>query len=300
MRKHLRRLYLLSISALIVLICGCYEKEEKKDVSANEERTERKEGIQNQINGNYLQVIDRYDYDGFPTYQEAFSDRELVKKLKCFNEYLHDEYDYFELSFQSAQKIGYYDGNIDFVLDNDKSMHNQEVELNGKKTYVTTLKTVMIDCSISQILKDHINEGRCFEDDDYEIADNKIPVILGSEYSKRYIVGDELELNYLSLNAIFTVVGFLEPDTSFTILNQKVTLDNYICIPAFETNMTVDFQNKLFLQLFYIQKNKGMIMISDNCTEEEVEEYRNLISESAKEYGLYFDLATLQTKILIE
>ena len=43
MRKHLRRLYLLSISALIVLICGCYEKEEKKDVSANEERTERKE-----------------------------------------------------------------------------------------------------------------------------------------------------------------------------------------------------------------------------------------------------------------
>ena len=43
-----------------------------------------------------------------------------------------------------------------------------------------------------------------------------------------------------------------------------------------------------------------MIMISDNCTEKEVEEYRNLISESAKEYGLYFDLATLQTKILIE
>lgn len=64
--------------------------------------------------------------------------------------------------------------------------------------------------------------------------------------------------------------------------------------------MKVDSLNKVFLQLFYIQKNKGMILIPDSCSEEEVEEYRKLISESAKEYGLYFDLATLQTDILIE
>jgi hypothetical protein len=94
-------------------------------------------------------------------------------------------YDYFELSFQSAQKIGYYNGNIDFVLDNDKSMLNQEVELNGKKTYVTILKTVMIDCSISQILKDHI---------------------------------------YLSLNAIFTVsvIALIDNGEAFIKRNAKM------------------------------------------------------------------------------
>ena len=94
-------------------------------------------------------------------------------------------YDYFQLSFQSAQKIGYYNGNIDFVLDNDKSMLNQEVELNGKKTYVTILKTVMIDCSISQILKDHI---------------------------------------YLSLNAIFTVsvIALIDNGEAFIKRNAKL------------------------------------------------------------------------------
>jgi hypothetical protein len=94
-------------------------------------------------------------------------------------------YDYFELSFQSAQKIGYYNGNIDFVLDNDKSMLSQEVELNGKKTYVTILKTVMIDCSISQILKDHI---------------------------------------YLSLNAIFTVsvIALIDNGEAFIKRNAKM------------------------------------------------------------------------------
>ena len=64
--------------------------------------------------------------------------------------------------------------------------------------------------------------------------------------------------------------------------------------------MKADPQNKLFLELFNIQKNKGMILIPDSCSEEEVEKYRKMISESAKEYGLYFDVATLQTDILIE
>lgn len=285
---------------IILLVNGCQEREEKVSFSENNEATEWTQRLPDKIDGNYLQVIDRYDYVGYPTYQEAFSDEEFVKKLKRFNEHLHNEYSYFELSFQSAQKIGYYNGDIDFVLDNDKTMFNQQVELNGKQICVTTLKTVMIDFSISQMLEEHIDSGRSFETTDYEVTDTKIPVLLGSEYAKKYTVGDELELNYLSLNAIFKIVGFLKPDTSFTILNQEIALDNYICIPAFETNMKVNSQNKLFLQLFHIQKNKGMILIPDSCSDEEVETYRKLISESAKEYGLYFDLATLQTEILIE
>ena len=315
MRSLTKRFYLLFLfSFFLLLVSSCREKEEKKSISENnettewaeklpdkiDETTEWAEKLPDKIDGNYLQVIECYGYDGHPTYQEAFSDGEFVKNLKCFNEHLHDEYSYFELSFQSAQKIGYYNGDIDFVLDNDKTMFNQKIELNGRRTYVTTLKTVMIDFGISQILEEHIYIWRSFETADYEVTDRKIPVILGSEYAKKYTVGDELELNYLFLNATFTVVGFLKPDTSFTILNQEITLDNYICIPAFEANMKVDSLNKVFLQLFYIQKNKGMILIPDSCSEEEVEEYRKLISESAKEYGLYFDLATLQTDILIE
>lgn len=301
MRSHTKRVYLLFLlSFLILLVSGCHEKEDKKSFFRNDEATEWAESLPDKIDGNYLQVIDCYDYAGYPTYQEAFSDRDFVKNLRSFNEHLHDEYSYFELSFQSAQKIGYYNGDIDFVLDNDKTMFNQKIQLNGKQTYVTTLKTVMLDFGVSQILEEHIDNGRTFEATDYEVKDRKIPVILGSEYAKEYAIGDELELNYLSLDVIFTVVGFLKPDTSFTILNQEIVLDNYICIPAFETNMKADPKNKLFLELFNIQKNKGMILIPDSCSEEEVEKYRKMISESAKEYGLYFDVATLQTDILIE
>ena len=155
MRSLTKRFYLLFLfSFFLLLVSSCREKEEKKSISENNETTEWAEKLPDKIDGNYLQVIECYGYDGHPTYQEAFSDGEFVKNLKCFNEHLHDEYSYFELSFQSAQKIGYYNGDIDFVLDNDKTMFNQKIELNGRRTYVTTLKTVMIDFGISQILED--------------------------------------------------------------------------------------------------------------------------------------------------
>ncbi|MDE6219772.1 MAG: hypothetical protein K2G51_04965 [Lachnospiraceae bacterium] len=75
------------------------------------------------------------------------------------------------------------------MLDNDKTMFNQKIELNGRQTYVTTLKTVMIDFGISQILEEHIDIGRSFETADYEVTDRKIPVILGSEYAKNIRLG---------------------------------------------------------------------------------------------------------------
>ena len=172
--NHSKQFYLLFLfSFFLLLVSSCREKEEKKSISENnettewaeklpdkiDETTEWAEKLPDKIDGNYLQVIECYGYDGHPTYQEAFSDGEFVKNLKCFNEHLHDEYSYFELSFQSAQKIGYYNGDIDFVLDNDKTMFNQKIELNGRRTYVTTLKTVMIDFGISQILEEHIDIG---------------------------------------------------------------------------------------------------------------------------------------------
>ena len=56
----------------------------------------------------------------------------------------------------------------------------------------------MIDFGISQILEEHIDSGRSFETTDYEVTDRNIPVILGSEYAKKYTVGDKLVYHKLS------------------------------------------------------------------------------------------------------
>ena len=295
--KRLSCILLFIVSIYLIGGCGVSDK---TPATTNNDANENKEELPSEIDGNYLQIYDCYDYDGYPTYEEAFADRKLVKNLKDFNEYLHDEYSYLELSFQPVQKIGYYDGDIDFVQDNDETMLNQSVELDGKQEYVTTLKTVMIDYKISQILDKYIDSGRGFENGDYQLSDFEIPVILGSKYADKYNINDELELNYLFTKVVFKVVGFFEPSTKLSILEQDIILDNYICMPAFETNIKANYSNETFLQLYNIQKNKGMVLIPDSSSEEEVEKYRKQLTESAKEYGLCFDFATLQTDILIE
>ena len=132
--------------------------------------------------------------------------------------------------------IGHYDGDVRFVLDDDESMLNQVVEINGKQTYVTTLKTVTLDQKVAGILSKYVENGRSFNSDEYTVVDENIPVILGSEYADIYSIGDTIQANYLSLDVCFKIIGFLEEGTQFSISDQDIVLDYYICLPAFETN----------------------------------------------------------------
>lgn len=187
-----------------------------------------------------------------------------------------------------------------FVLDNDESMLNQEVEIDGEQTYVTTLKTVSLDSEIAEILSKHIVKGRAFNSEDYTIVDENIPVILGSDYAGIYSIGDTIKANYLSLNVSFEIIAFFEENTELSILNQNIILNNYICLPSFDADLKLNDSNKKFLQIYNIQKNCGYILIEDECSEEMIEKYRNDVYQLAREYNLYYDIATLQTNIYID
>lgn len=89
-----------------------------------------------------------------------------------------------------------------------------------------------IDKNFSEIYGLECTEGSYFSDKDYLQKQNKIPVILGSNYHKYYKIGDEIYEDHI-------VIGFLK-DKSF-YLNPKscgevIYLDNYILSPLIINN----------------------------------------------------------------
>lgn len=264
------------------------------------EDSERDVEVSDKITGNYLQVIDCYGYPDCPTYKDAFLDKDFLYNLKNFNKELRDKYAYLEISFQPVQKIGFFEGDLNFVLDDDEKMLNQSVEINGEKKSVTTLKTITMDRTIAEILNSNVEKGRGFKEIDYTRVETTIPVLLGNAYKEYYELGDELELNYLSLDVIFEVIGFYNLGTNISVSNQEIILDNYICMPAFDDSTNIAASNEMFQKLYGIQKSKGYVLVSEECSAESIESYREDIKAMSKKNKVYFDFATLRTELLIE
>lgn len=303
MKKMLKRFFnscFLGLSIFLISGCSSTEKNINENFTEQESFEKTEDTASDRIDGNYLEVFELYDYSGYPSFEEAFKDSQLIEHLKKLNQQLHSKYHYLEISLQSSQVIGHYDGDVRFVLDDDESMLNQVVEIDGKQTYVTTLKTVTLDQKVAGILSKYVENGRSFNSDEYTVVDENIPVILGSEYADIYSIGDTIQANYLSLDVCFKIIGFLEEGTQFSISDQDIVLDYYICLPAFETNLEMNDQNEKFLQIYNLQKNCGFIQIEDNCSEDMVEKYRNDIFQLAEENDLYYDAATLQINLCID
>lgn len=211
---------------------------------------------------NYFGISDRYDMNGDISLEEFYNQDNCIEKLYSFHELLSENLEYLEFYQQPVQKIGYYDGTISFVEDENKDYLNQIVTSdNGKEEYVTTFKTIEIGKTLNKQLNDVITSGRCFNDDDFNYKNNhRIPVILGSEYQKQYMVGDKLSLYYIADTFEFEIAGFFPEDYTIKSNSAIYNLNNFICIPFFEvTDISSCDLNKDFLFSFYLQKNNCYI-----------------------------------------
>lgn len=256
-------------------------------------------------NSEYFNVINLYDINDNLTYKEFFNLDGSLTKLKKMNKDLNSNFDFVELSFQSLEHLGYYDRDKKFSRSSSNfDATNQRVQIDGKETYVTPLKTVQLGKTIFSDMKDKISDGIGFTDEDFKFTYGaSIPVILGAEYKAIYKLNDTFSLEYLQNIFDFKVIGFFNKDTNIVINQNKTNLDNYICMPYFdiEEEPTND-KYHLFQQRYYFQKNDGFIKISNQNIAKDTEYvlYRNKLDELAKENNLLYDLASAKISINLD
>lgn len=253
----------------------------------------------------YFNVINLYDINDNLTYKKFFDLDGSLTRLKKMNKDLNSNFDFVELSFQSLEYLGYYNEDKSFSRSSKNfDATNQKVQIDGKETYVTPLKTVQLGKTIFSEMKDKISEGISFTDKDFEFSYGiSIPVILGAEYESIYKLNDTFSLEYLQNIFEFKVIGFFNKGANIVINQNKTILDNYICMPYFNIEEEpTDDKYHLFQQRYYFQKNDGFIKISNQNIDKDAEYklYKNKLNQIAKENSLLYDLASARISIKLD
>lgn len=261
----------------------------------------------------YYQITDPFNGVDDIKLEDFFKQENSLNLLMKMNEDLNENFNFVEITFQFLQNIGYYTGDTRFTntANGRANLTNQEVYINGEKTFVTPLYTMQINNnSIFKPLEDKIEFGRYFEEHDF-IYDfqGPIPIILGNEYKNYYDLNDVIELNYLFMDFEFNVIGFFEKDTYITFKGTDILLDNYIVMPHFNvSSFPVNQEYESFLQKYYVQKNQGFIEVKELLVEglshkdkENIyNKYNNIVTSINKENNINYMLLNSNHTILVK
>lgn len=247
--------------------------------------------------GEYYRLLLRFGFNGNPEPSELFIRNNFLNIQKEINLYLNQNYDYIELKFQSLYYIGYYTGNKNFAV--SKETINQKINTGEKSFYATNLKTMQIGDKLSESFSSKIANGRIFEPKDFIISreDQAVNIILGNNYINEYNLGDTLNLELHKKNMEFKIIGFLEKGTNLSIDDKQVILDDYIIIPFYNIEYSPNSKDdETYQQIWYSQKNGGLIKPSKTKTINKLKEDINKINEK---YDLFYEIADMPTKFVI-
>ena len=134
----------------------------------------------------------------------------------------------------------------------------------------------------------NVESGRMFEVSDYDISNEIIPILMGSEYKKYTNIHDNIEIYYCGKKIICEIIGYLEEGA---FINNGVTiqsLDRYIIMPSLEVleiEEVKDREQKTFALRVYLDKCSGFIasnetggsiqdVITSKCYELDIKPFR--------------------------
>lgn len=283
--KNKERILVLALGLLIIFCIGCSNIKDEINMQSKTINQEYSTEIDNTSSETkFFQIIDNYDNDGYPSFEEFMNGTDIVNNLKQFHLNLKEDFKLKEFSFQPVQQLTYYDKDKIFIREGSRL--NEKVVIEGEDRFVNTFYTITIDEYFSEQLSSKISEGRIFEKKDFVFQEENISIILGDSYRSYYTIGDVLNFNYLSENFKFEVVGFFSKDTKFVSGAKEYVLDKYICLPFFNLNLS-DFSNRSekFREIYYMSRTNGYIFANDNY-----EKLKSEIEAYAKTYGFFYTL----------
>lgn len=218
------------------------------------------------------------DYPDFSTLLDA---PDALNRLKHFYMDLNRMVDRVEYHTQSLSYDGTYTGDVKFSR---SGALNQVGDDNNTHT---SLKTLMVGKSESDAFDDVLESGRSFDEDDFTVSSetDRISVLLGYDYHGVYQIGDELTLSLHTQPLRFTVIGFLQSNTTFQF-DQEIPLDQHIIVPFYDiTYEPDDTVNQYYQTIYYTQKCDGFVQIDAAADAEQM--FRE-VEELAQKYDLLY------------
>ncbi|MEI3614839.1 hypothetical protein [Pseudogracilibacillus sp. SO30301A] len=240
-------------------------------------------------------IMDTLDND--EEFQTFLNEPGALEKVKAFynqlNENIEDDYLYV---FQQPVEV-------ESIIDEVYLEGYEEGRGEERKSYGSPypVKTVQMNGLALNMFPLEIADGESFISEDFQYKENgEIPVLLGSEYSQYFDVGDSIKGSYIFKEFNFIVKGFLKP-YSFVERPQfpEINLERSIVMPAMEFEDPKSLDDEEFQLRHYMQLINGAIYSENDRSNVDQQlqyarevsgfSHSTLLGESTTTLGAYFD-----------
>ncbi|WP_372011955.1 ABC transporter ATP-binding protein [Paenibacillus chitinolyticus] len=214
--------------------------------------------------------------------KEFFSKPDSFEILNNFSNQVHvnESYKYYNAIWQPIE-VSDFKG--DMIYDAYyETGNNQPSYMIQNKSY-RAIKSVQMNQAVLDFNQLRLETGAGFKEDDYVFKqeDDRLPVILGSEYSSIYKPGDTLDILYYQRKFTGVVVGILEPSQKImTVREPELLLNRYIILPLLDFEQAPPKMEGIFLKALLLSKINGNII-----TDLEPLQIRTMLNEISGKTG---------------
>lgn len=219
----------------------------------------------------------------------VLDDVQSANKMKAFMISLQNS-EYFEylMMYEQPIYIENYQGkdNNIYGYEHSTDLSSKTIDLMDKEGNIrksTIVKAFWFGDNVVDYFELELSSGRNFENNDFELRPSEsISVILGSNYSDEYKIGDTIYLSYVFSESEAKIIGFLEEGSNVYYRGKFLNLDNYVIMPVFQNDEYEGNQIYNFsINHIYTLRNSGVI-----ATKLSVEDIQEIINDYSKEVGL--------------
>jgi hypothetical protein len=225
---------------------------------------------------------------------EFFSDVESYDILNRFNNSLNTspEFTYYSATWQP---IGIADFNGDPTYDPNYDYDGTTTPTHtlNNKVY-SSVKSVQVNEEVFNRNNLDLKAGRFFSKEEYTYNEkfDSIPVILGSQFSELYQIGDKVDIFLYGKELKGEIIGFLSPSQKvMTLTETELLLDKYVILPAFKFNDSISKNflqgNELFVRATLLSRINSLLL-----TESSPIDIRRVL-EKISEETQFFDFAII-------
>jgi hypothetical protein len=175
-----------------------------------------------------------------------------------------------------------YEGNLQELFEEGKiigmkELYNQLTNISGTD-YFEISENVIGNFGIK------MDGGRAFNTEDYKYNENeKIPIILGSEYKGLYEIGDTLHGEYLFKPQGFTVIGITKENSYVNNEWGLKSLSRYILMPMFNCSYDpLNYEDNCFQIRHYLNKTSGFFSVPSSISFNELNGNIETLAQDSK------------------
>lgn len=235
----------------------------------------------------YFQLVDIEDLHDRSYISNLYSQSDLMTRLDKFNQELRNNNNFIFIEFSPVQIEFIEEPNNPTDLEENQTSIDQTTANNDKDIVVTPVEGIMLDQTALDLYSLATSDGELFSDEDFVQTDNKLPLLLGSDFQDYYSIGDTIPLLHYGEEWVGVVKGFLKENEQITQDTMIYHLDNYVLCPSFESTTLITGFDDNYQKRMHHSKIQGYVILNNK---EEYKKAKKEIKALSKKYNLSYQL----------